>query len=249
MKRVELVEWLDGHLLGSHARDSAINGLQVEGLEEVDHLVIAVDACQYTIDKAAELGAQMMFVHHGLFWGRESALVGPHGKRVRALNLAGINLYAAHLPLDSHPTMGNNSELARLLGLTDIQPFGAYSGEAVGASGTSEPISRDALAAKISELLNFEVQVLPFGPDQIQRISVVSGGGSQSIGEAIEGGFDLFITGEAPHYAYFDAEEGGMNVFLAGHYATETFGVKAFGRGIADTFGIKVTFVDHPTGL
>ena len=249
LKRSELVDWLDGHLLGSHARDSAINGLQVEGAEEVDHLVIAVDACQYTIDRAAELGAQMMFVHHGIFWGRESALVGPHGKRVRALNVAGINLYAAHLPLDSHPTMGNNSELARLLGLTDVKPFGDYNGEPVGSSGRSNPVSRDELANRISNLLSHKVQVLPFGPETIQRISMVSGGGSQSIGEAINGGFDLLITGEAPHYAYFDAEEGGINLFLAGHYATETLGVKAFGEAITRKFGIEVTFVDHPTGL
>jgi len=249
LKRSDLVGWLDSHLLGSHSRDSAINGLQVEGDEEVGHLVIAVDACQYTIDKAAELGAQMMFVHHGLFWGRESALVGSHGKRVRALNSAGINLYAAHLPLDSHPSMGNNSELARLLGLNDVRPFGAYSGEPIGVSGCIEPVSRDDLADKISSLLEHRVQVLPLGPRVIQRVSIVSGGGSQSLGESIAGGFDLLITGEAPHYSYFEAEEGAVNMFLAGHYATETLGVKAFGRAIAEKFGIKVTFIDHPTGL
>ena len=229
--------------------EAAVNGLQVEGDDEVERVAIAVDACQHTIDAAVDAGATMLIVHHGLFWGREQPLTGPHGRRVRSLVKGGLNLYASHLPLDANEAHGNNSELGRLLGLEEMVPFGSYRGTPIGWGGRAAPRTLDEIGALLERKLGFTPKLFAFGPEKVERIAMVSGGGSSSIGEAISEGYDLLITGEAPHYAFFDAEEGGVNLALAGHYASETLGVKALGRAIEAKFGLPVTFIDHPTGL
>ena len=250
MKLSELTSYLDGYLRVAEVEDDpgALNGLQVENSGSVTKLVAAVDACQATIDAAADRGADLMLVHHGLFWGPTQPLTGRHGRRLRKLVQHDIALYSAHLPLDLHPEVGNNAVLARMLGLSDREAFGEYLGQSIGVAGTSE-MSRDQLVQRIEEALGVSPHVIPAGPRSSHRVGVVSGGAGKMIGQAAAAGLDTFITGEGQHHSHFDAEEWGVNVVFAGHYATETVGVKALAEHLEERFGLSWEFVDHPTGL
>jgi dinuclear metal center YbgI/SA1388 family protein len=250
MKLTELTSYLDGYLRIAEVEDDpgALNGLQVENSGSVGKLVAAVDACQVTIDAAAERGADLMLVHHGLFWGPTQPLTGRHGRRLRKLVQHDIALYSGHLPLDLHPEVGNNAVLARMLGLSATEPFGEYNGQTIGVAGTSD-LSRDGLVERIKENLGVTPHVIPAGPEGVRRVGVVSGGAGKMIGQAADAGLDTFITGEGAHHSHFDAEEWGVNVIFAGHYATETVGVRALAAHLEERFGLPWEFVDHPTGL
>ena len=229
--------------------DRALNGLQVDGGQAaVGQVAVAVDACYASIDAAAGLGADLLIVHHGLFWGGLEPITGRHGRRVRRLLDAGLSLYSAHNPLDLHPELGNNTVLARDLDLSALEPFGMWRGVHVGCGG-SVTTTRADLAQRLQGLLGVEPHVIATGPDQVRRVAVVTGAGSSTLAEARDGGYDTLITGEAPHHAYLDAEEWGLNLILAGHYATETVGVQALGRHLEGQFGLPWQFLDHPTGL
>lgn len=246
-----LVAYLDDYLEIDEPPDSpgAENGLQVENSGKVDSIVACTDACLETISAAAERGANLMLVHHGLFWGKGiTPLTGRRYDRIRLLLEADIALYSAHIPLDIHPEVGNNAELARLLGVRVSERFGDYDGCKIGVAGDLE-IRRDELAARLEELLDHRPRVLAGGGERCRRIGIVTGGAGSLIAEAHEAGLDTFITGEGLHHTYFDAEELGMNVFFAGHYATETLGVKALAEHLSKKFSIRWEFVDHPTGL
>ena len=249
MRRDTLVGIMDDLLQVPSIPDKSLNGLQVEGRDQVHRVAVAVDACQATIDAAIQANAHMLLVHHGLFWGRCQRAVGMHGNRLRALFQADLNLYAAHLPLDTHPVLGNNAELVRLLGITEPRPFGDYHGVDLGFAGQIEPVAPATLARRLAEALGVEPRLLPFGPDPIRRLAVVSGGGSSVLPEAIADGLDALVTGEGPHETYCPAEEGHIHVFFAGHYATETLGVRALARWLEREHGIPWVFLDHPTGL
>lgn len=249
MRLDDLVAWLDEILAIHDFADPSLNGLQIEGREEVRHVALAVDACLATIQQAAESGADLLLVHHGLFWGQEQALVGPHGRRVRAAVCAELSLYAAHIPLDAHHSVGNNAELCRLLGMLEREPFGTFKGQAIGLKGRVEPMTLQQLTQRLGAVLGAEVWSLPFGPDTIEQVGVVSGGGASSLVEAREQGLHALVTGEASHPHYFDAEEGGVHLLLGGHYATETLGVRALGQRISQELGLRCTFIDHPTGM
>ncbi|MBT3223462.1 MAG: Nif3-like dinuclear metal center hexameric protein [Proteobacteria bacterium] len=249
MKRCDLVGWLDKTLCNGDFKEEAVNGLQVEGDDEVELLAIAVDACQATIDAAVAAGAQMLLVHHGLFWGRCEPLVGTHGKRVKKMMQNGLSLYASHLPLDAHPELGNNAELARLLSVHDRQPFGDYHGMTIGFAGSIAPLSPAELGQKLKAMFGAPPMILPFGPDPIERVALVSGGGWSLMEETRDSGFDALISGEGLHQCYLVAEDGGLNVFFAGHYATETLGVRAVARAVEGKFGLPWTFLSHPTQM
>ncbi|MBN2800092.1 MAG: Nif3-like dinuclear metal center hexameric protein [Deltaproteobacteria bacterium] len=249
MKRDELVQWMNALLSVEAIGDVSLNGLQVEGRDEVTKVAVAVDACQHTLDAAVEAGAHMLIVHHGLFWGASERVVGPLARRLRSALCGGLNLYAAHLPLDVHPEVGNNAALARLIGLRDRSPFGGYHGVDIGFWGEVDPIPAQALAQRVGEALSGPIHLLPFGPAEVRRVGIVSGGGDYAIDEALSLGLDLLLTGEVLHQRYFLAEEGGLHVLAAGHYATETTGVRALGRLLAERHGLEVAFIDHPTGL
>jgi len=245
-----LSRYLNGYLrLGAIPDDDrALNGLQVENSGTVDRLAVAVDACQATIDGAVDLGANLLLVHHGLFWSGPEPITGRHGRRVRALVRHDVALYAAHVPLDCHPEVGNNAVLARALALSDLSPFGRYQGIEIGCVGeTSE--SLDALVTRLTDRLGVEPHVIARGPARPRRAAVVTGAGSSLLREARDAGIDTFITGEGPHHTFFDAEEWGLNLIYAGHYATETVGVKALGEHLERQFGLPWDFIDHPTGL
>ena len=167
---------------------------------------------------------------------------------MRTLIKHDIALYSAHLPLDLHPEVGNNAVLARALGLGDIERFGEYEGQTIGFAGTMVA-SRDELVQRIRKLLRVEPRVIATGPESVNRVGVVSGGAGKLITQAADAGLDTYVTGEGSHHTYFDAEEAGVNLIYAGHYATETVGVKALAGHLEERFGLPWEFIDHPTGL
>lgn len=246
----DVAVYLDGYLRTREVRDDprALNGLQVDNSGRLERVAAAVDACQASIDAACTCGAGLLLVHHGLFWGGLEPLTGRHGRRVRALHGHDVALYAAHLPLDCHPEVGNNAVLARGLGVRDLVPFGEEHDLAIGVLG-SLAVPREALVALVGRLLHAEPRLVACGPPDVKRVAIVTGAGSTFIREAKAAGADTLITGEGPHHSYFDAEESGTNVIFAGHYATETVGVKALAAHLSERFEVPWEFVDHPTGM
>ncbi|MBB4636746.1 Nif3-like dinuclear metal center hexameric protein [Longimicrobium terrae] len=247
-----IVTYLDEYLRIRAVPDypTALNGLQVDGgRTQVRRVAVAVDAAQATIDRAVAGGADLLIVHHGLFWDGNQPVTGRRYRRLKALLDADLPLYSAHLPLDVHPEVGNNAVLARELGI-DIQgTFGEYKGSPVGVWGTVDEMLREALAARLDALLGVRVKLVPGGPERVRRVGVITGGAGGSVADAVAAGLDAFVTGEGAHHNFFDAEEGGINLLLGGHYATETWGVRALGKHLEEKFGIEWMFIDHPTGL
>ncbi len=231
--------------------DDSLNGVQVgRSGEPIRRAAFAVDACAETFRRAEEEGAQVLFVHHGLFWGRPARIEGVLMERIRFLLERDIALYACHLPLDAHPEYGNNAVLARMLGLVDIKPFGEYHGVSLGFRGRIEPpISLEEAVRRVLPSGDRPRGVLPFGPDRISTAAVVSGGAPFEALEAAREGLDLYVTGEPSHSTYHAVQEEGLNVISAGHYATEVWGVKAVAEKLAREKGLETVFLDVPTGL
>ena len=248
----EVIEYLDEYLDIGEIPDAdvALNGLQVENSGTISGFVTAVDASQQTIDQVVtecDRGT-MLVVHHGLFWDGNQPITDRRYRRVKSLLDHDIALYSAHIPLDAHATVGNNAVLARMLGILDPVPFDLYRGMPFGAAGHLI-MSRDALAARLTELLGGRVHLIPGGPETTTRVGVMTGAAGGSIKAAADAGLDTFISGEGSHHTTFDALELGVNVLYAGHYATETVGVKALGEHLAEHFGLRAVFHDHPTGM
>ena len=227
---------------------NALNGLQVQGPEEVRRVVAAVDASERTIQAALETEAQLLVVHHGLFWDGFGALTGARFRKVKALIDGRMGLYAVHLPLDAHPDLGNCALLTRGIGMDPAGSFGAFQGREIGC-WASETLHRDVLKERVSEAVEGEVRLIPGGPQLVERVGVVTGGGASFLEEAKQRGLCALITGEAAHHHFHEAMELGINLYLGGHYATETFGVKALGAVLAAKFGLELEFLDLPTGM
>jgi len=189
-----------------------------------------------------------MLVHHGLFWDGFGPLTGPRFRKVRALLEGRTGLYSLHLPLDAHPELGNCALLTRALGLEPSGPFGDFKGGKVGCWCDASK-HREDLRGALSEAVGGDVSLIPGGPVQVERVGVITGAGASALGEAAEMGLDALVTGEGSHHHYHDAMEMGVNLYLAGHYATETFGVKALGSALARQFSLEWTFLDYPTGM
>jgi len=231
--------------------DSSMNGLQVDNDgSEIRKIAFAVDACMESFCRCAAAGGNMLFVHHGLFWGTPMALKGPHRQRLMFLLDHNIALYAAHLPLDQHPQLGNNAALAELLGIQDPEPFGLYHGRKIGYKGKlKKPITIDQAARAITYRDNSPLGVYPFGKELNESCAVVSGGGSHQALQAVEEGVDLYISGEIDHSSYHPAMEGRLNLIAGGHYATEVWGLRRIMAECAVKFNIDTEFIDVPTGL
>lgn len=251
MNRQELVAYLDNYLRVKEIKDSSQNGLQVEGPDEVAKVAFAVDGCQESFEQAVAAGAQLLIVHHGLFWDKSIRLVGPLFRRVRTLIEGGCGLYGVHLPLDFHPEVGNNAELARLLELEDARAFGEYHGSEIGIGGALDPPTPlDALVERLARATGEPpVRVLAHGPEKAARVGCISGGAAMMMYQVAEAGFDTFITGETSHSFFHHAADYGLNVIYGGHYATETLGVKALARHLEGKFGLETIFLDVPTGM
>ena len=251
MNRDELTTYLDETLRVKEIEDTSQNGLQVEGPEEVTKVALAVDSCQAAFEGAVAAGAQLLIVHHGLFWDKPLRLVGPLFQRVKILIEGGCGLYAAHLPLDLHPEVGNNAELARLLELKKTRAFGEYHGNQIGIGGVLDPpISLDVLVQRLAQATGQSpVRVLAHGPAEASQVGCISGGAAYLMEQVVDAGFDTFVTGETSHGSFHNAAEHGLNVIYGGHYATETLGVKALARHLEEKFGLETTFLDIPTGM
>ena len=246
----EIVRYADEKLRVAEIEDypNAINGLQIENDGTVTKIGAAVDASSATFQMAVERAIDFLVVHHGFFWPGLRPLIGPHLRSLKIANGRNLALYSAHLPLDLHPQLGNNALLAAALGLEKTEPFLEMKGQAIGLKAETV-MRRDELLAKLEDSLGGPVRCIGAGPMETKRIGLVTGGAGGEIYAAARDGVDTFITGEAPHWAAVAAEELGINLFLGGHYATETFGVKAFGADLAKKFGVPWEFLHHPTGL
>lgn len=255
----DLQAYLDAYLKVREVPDdtNALNGLQVENQGAVACVVGAVDASQGTIDGLARTRAKgpvLVLVHHGLFWDGSQPLTGRRYRRLRGLLDQDAALYSAHIPLDVHPEVGNNAVLARLLGLTDTEPFGNHKGALIGVAGRA-PVAlntRTGLQFALAAALSIDtgaIRVIPGGPEPITKVGVITGGAGSAIGQARDAGCDTFITGEGAAHTYFDAMELGINVVYAGHYATETVGVRALAEHLGTRFTLPWEFHDHPTGM
>ena len=255
MKRDDLTKFLDSVLnLSAFPNDPSNNGLQVEGNCEVRRACFGVDANLAIVEHAAAVGADFIFVHHGLSWGGEPRRwTGVTGRRFRKMFENGISLYAAHLPLDAQLKFGHNAELMKMAGVTEWSSFCMYHGMTIGCCGELEtPESPDAVAAKLEKGLISTPQTVIYGDRKktIRRIGAVSGGGGvDSVEAAIAENLDALIIGDVPHELFWLIAESGLTVIKLGHYASETPGVNAVGKMVAAKFGIQCDFVDLPTGL
>lgn len=250
MRRDELVAWLDDYLDVRSIPDKSLNGLQVEGKDDVLKVVVAVDASYNTFETAVSRGADMLIVHHGLFWGSPLPIVGPHARRVRYLLDNGLSLYACHLPLDAHEEVGNNWGLARQLGLTDLEGFVPLARTFLGVKGRfPEPLSLPGLAERVERTLGEQVLVHAGGPDPVTTLGIVSGGAAWEVVQAAKEGLDAFLTGEPKHETFYESYERGISSLFAGHYMTETVGVQLLAEKLEATFGLATEFVMLPTGL
>ena len=274
MDRADLFDRLDEELRTDDYADvdASPNGLQVGEREgEADTVAFAVDAAAATIEAAVEADADVLVTHHGLVWGGLDRVTGRAYDRIAQLARNDVALYVSHLPLDGHPTLGNAAGIADLLGLSAREPFGEVGPETVGLLGDlDEPIRVGALSELLADELETGgegVQTLAFGPEEIERVAVLTGSGVDWLDEAVDGhesrsdslasqnaprsgdaGADALITGEGKQQVYHEAREAGINVLLAGHYATETFGVRSL-QALVEEWGPETVFVDHPTGL
>jgi len=249
-KLAALVTHLDRYLRHAEIGDyaGAWNGLQVENSGEVKKIGAAVDACAWTIERAVAQGVDLLLVHHGLFWNGVQPVTGVTRRKIKTALDGNLAIYSSHLPLDLHPTVGNTVLLARALGLKNVTPFFEAKGQKIGLQ-TRVALSRADLQRRLEKAVGGAVHLCPGGPEKTARIGIVTGGAGGEISKAAAEGVDTFITGEGPHHSYTLAEELGVNLFYGGHYATETFGVKALAAQLARRFRVPWEFIDHPTGL
>jgi dinuclear metal center YbgI/SA1388 family protein len=229
--------------------DGAVNGLQVENRGKVSRVAAAVDARLATVRMAVDAGADLLVVHHGLFWSPQQPWTGPRYALMRLLLDNNLAVYSSHLPLDAHPRLGNSARLARALGLRRLEPFFEVKGRTIGFAASCR-LERGDLAGRLAAATGTPAPiVLPGGPSLCRRVGVVTGGAGAELRDAAKAGVDTFITGEGPHWTAALADEVGINVLYAGHYATETFGVKALAEALQREFGLPWQFLDCPTGL
>ena len=228
--------------------DGACNGLQVENPGTVTRIAATVDASLATVRLAVGAKADLLVVHHGLFWSPSHPWRGKQYELLRLLLEHKLAVYSSHLPLDAHPKLGNNVQLCAALGLGRLQPFFFSHGHFIGFKARQK-IERQQLALQLQRATGAKALVIAGGPQICERIGVVTGGAGAELRNAAREGVDTVITGEGPHWTYALAEELGINVFYGGHYATETFGVKALAAHLSRRFKVPWLFLDHPTGL
>ena len=246
-----ITDFLNKTLRIRKIKDSSMNGLQVRSRKagEIQKVGFAVDACISSFEKAKKLGVDLLVVHHGIKW-RPQKDRDLENKRAAYLTKNNIALYAAHLPLDLHEEYGNNMQLCRLLDVQGPRKFGKYHGIKIGYAGIfRKATSLDAAASVISEALNVDCRVFRFGKDRIRSIGIISGGGGSILKDAVTEKLDCFLVGEIDLAVYNAAKEYGMNLLVAGHYATETVGVRALMPRVSEVFGIETVFIEDPKDM
>jgi dinuclear metal center YbgI/SA1388 family protein len=230
-------------------RDYCPNGLQVPGRSEIAKVATGVSASAELFERAADEQADLLIVHHGIFWGSAAAPIEAAMKhRLKLLFDADMSLAAYHLPLDAHPELGNNALIARALGADTLEPFAPHEGEPIGflAGFPGEGIDADILFARVTELTARTPLVFDAGPKQVRSLAIVSGAGAGYLEEAVLAGADAFLTGEPAERVMTQAQEASIHFIAAGHYATETFGVRCLGEHLSKRFGVEHTFIDIP---
>ncbi len=247
-ERDEIIAFCDELLEIGTFDDYGPNGLQVPGAAEVSVVATGVSANLATLAGAADAGAQLILTHHGLFWEfLPRPLSAQMAARLRLLLERGISLAGYHLPLDAHPAAGNNALLCRALGFEPAEPFGEARGRAIGFAGRSDSgVAAEALVARVTKTLGREPLVQGDGPDVIRSVGVVTGAGAGTIHEAVRRDLDALVTGEPAEHAMADAREGGLHFIAAGHYATETLGIRRLGELVAERFRLRHEFIDVP---
>lgn len=242
----EYVEFLDRELNIDAFQDDSNNGLQVENSGMVRRICVGVDASMAFFEKAAEREADLLICHHGLSWGDSlKRITGLNYRRLKFLLDRDMALYAAHLPLDAHPRLGNNAQICQALGLGDLKPFGFLHGVAIGFRGTlPEALDYAQFKERSHEVFGNTVGTMDFGKNQVRTVAVVSGGAAGLVEEAGETGVDVYISGEPKLTAWHLAQELGVNAIFAGHYATEVFGVKAIAEALSAEFNVQADFID-----
>ncbi|HID38035.1 MAG TPA: Nif3-like dinuclear metal center hexameric protein [Calditrichaeota bacterium] len=247
MKRYKLIQYLDEYLHSAEFSDLGPNGLQVEGRNEIKKIVTAVSASVELFEKAVDMQADAVLVHHGIIWDFERPIYkGGYKRRVKLLLENEINLLAYHLPLDAHLEVGNNAVMARLLGLENIQPFGEYKGQYVGIKGELPGKRAEDLFTLIKDKIKSDPLIFPYGPRTVSHVGLISGGAQKEVKQAIEQGLDVFISGEVSEFVMHLVKEEGIHYVAAGHYATERFGVQALGEHLQEIFNLDTVFVDIP---
>ena len=247
---MDIVRYTDDYLRLDVCVDwpNALNGLEVENSGRVEKIGAAVDASTRVISEAVDHGVHLLVVHHGLFWPGLQPVTGGLYRQLKLALENDVAVYSAHLPLDIHPVVGNNAQFAALLGLRKTEPFLEVKGQCIGLRSQAS-VQRAELAIKAEQSLGGAVKSFFFGPEETRTIGLVTGGAGGEIYAIAREGVDTFITGEAPHWAAIAAEELKLNLLLGGHYATETFGVKALGAHLSEKFSVPWEFIDAPTGL
>lgn len=247
----DIVSFLDAELDLAAFEDASHNGLQIENSGGIECICTGVDASLAFFERAAEMNADLLLCHHGLSWGDSlKRITGINYHRLKFLMNHNMALYACHLPLDAHPRLGNNARICDALGLNERQPFGDYHGMTLGYRGVlPSPMSYTVFKQNVSEIMGNKLVTMDFGSDEVRTVAVVSGGAAEGVEEAALAGMDVYISGEPKLSAYHLAQEYGINVIFAGHYATEVFGVKALAELLKGRFDVNAEFIDMGIGF
>lgn len=247
LSRDTLVNYLNTLLPPMVPGDGSINGLQCEGAVTIKKIALAVDAAMETFEAAVAAKCQMLIVHHGILWKGTPPITGPFRRQIAYMMKHDLNLYASHLPLDIHPTFGNNTVLAKHLGLAQTTPFGELDGIAIGVKGQlPKAMTAHQLVNHLQTLAGSPAAAIDAGPRTIRTVGIVSGKGSFALMEASQLGLDALITGEPSYPDYHQAKEAGITLIYMGHYASETGGVHAIGQHLTRQFKVPTTFLDCP---
>lgn len=245
MRREELSNYLDNYLRIDEFKDDCPNGLQVEGTAEVNKIYTAVSASVELFEIAEKNKADTIIVHHGLIWYFERPLYkGGYRERIRLLLENNINLYGFHLPLDAHEEIGNNAQLCRKLKVENMRPFGDIKGQYIGMKGEISKKAKQNFFDEIKQIVDREPLVFGYGPDQIEKVGVISGGAQKYLNQAVSAGLDVYLTGEVSEHIMHYAKEEKIHFVSAGHYATEKFGIIALGELLKTKFDVEITFID-----
>jgi dinuclear metal center YbgI/SA1388 family protein len=249
---IDILTELDRLLEPSRFEDYCPNGLQVPGAPQVSTVATGVSAHLELFERARVERAELVLAHHGIFWGSgPQAIDAVQARRLKLLFAADISLAAYHLPLDAHPELGNNALIARALGAESLQPFAEHRGQSIGFLGTfpGDGLPATELCARVQVLTAREPLVFADGPERVARVAIVAGGGCDYLDDAAAHGADAFITGEPTERMMARSRELGVHFIAAGHYATETFGIKALGEHLSEHFGLRHCFIDVPNPI
>ena len=245
MQRDDFTDFLTTYLKTDDYNDDCPNGIQVEGTAEVRKIFTAVSASVELFEIAAAQKADTVIVHHGIIWNFERPVYkGGYRERIRLLLENNINLYGFHLPLDAHEEIGNNAQLCRRLEVKNMRPFGDIKGQYIGMKGEIDKIDKESFFKRISKLVDRDPLIFDYGPDQVEKVGVISGGAQKYLNQAVSAGLDVYLTGEVSEHIMHYAKEEKIHFVSAGHYATEKFGIIALGQLLEKQFNVEITFID-----